>query len=99
LAAAQCQRATHAARAAASCCTADDAGACGSATAIARPSLEKSSATEAPTAGPPTRLPVKQLEARFHDLFLEGEKASMTNTRVGYLAAVAKARVTPSGEG
>jgi len=47
-------RATHVARATASCCAAVGAGASGSATASARPSLENISAIEAPTAAPPT---------------------------------------------
>jgi len=41
---------------------------------------------------PSTPIGVKQLAARYNNLFDEGQKAAMANTRVGYLAAVAKAK-------
>ena len=41
---------------------------------------------------PSTPMSVEQLTARYGDLFGEGRKAAMANTRVGYLAAVAKVK-------
>jgi len=41
---------------------------------------------------PPTLMDMANLEARYDELFEEGDQAAMANTRVGYLAAVAKAK-------